>query len=335
VIVFYSDQVIHLLQTNPFKPPFYLRNPHLQTVLNSQGPRRLRARLVSRRLNTQALILAAEDGTRLLAELDRSAESNGALVVLLHGWEGSSRSCYMYTTAAQLLSRGFDVLRLNLRDHGNSHHLNRELFNSTRSPEVASALVGFVAEHGYRRVFVGGFSLGGSFALRVAADRGADMNLIAAFGVSPPIDPARAMDALNRGPRTYEQYFFTKWRDSLQRKLAHFPEYDYADELATARTIDDLNRIFIPRYTVYENVDDYFAAYALVGNRLAGLTAPAYLIASEDDPIIPVADIARIDPIENLHIETHRHGGHCGFIENLTARSWVERRIVELVDRHL
>ena len=322
-------------QANQFKPPFYLRNPHLQTVLNSQGPRRLRARLLKRKLDTQCLTLEAEDGTRLLGELDRGTRSDGSLVVLLHGWEGSSRSAYMFTTAAQLLDRGRDVLRLNLRDHGESHHLNRELFNSTRSPEVASALVRFVAEQEYDRVVIGGFSLGGSFALRVAADRGREMNLKAAFGVSPPIDPARAMDALNRGPRTYEQYFFSKWRDSLLRKMKHFPEYDYADELASATSLNDLNRIFIPRYTVYESIDDYFAAYALVGDRLANLEMPAHLIASEDDPIIPVADIERIDPIENLHIETHRHGGHCGFIENLAAKSWVERRIVELTEQYL
>ena len=73
--------------------------------------------------------------------------------------------------------RGFDVLRVNLRDHGDSHHLNRELFNSTRSPEVASALQGFVDERDYRHLFLVGFSLGGSFALRVAADAGAELGV--------------------------------------------------------------------------------------------------------------------------------------------------------------
>jgi len=29
---------------NGFKPPRYLQNPHLQTLLNSQGPRKFRAR---------------------------------------------------------------------------------------------------------------------------------------------------------------------------------------------------------------------------------------------------------------------------------------------------
>ena len=121
----------------------------------------------------------------------------------------------------------------------------------------------------------------------------------------------------------------------MQRKLDCFPELDYAADLASARSLDDLNRLFIPSHTIYDRVEDYFAAYSLVGNRLSAMALPAYLVAAEDDPIIPVADLARIDSNENLHIETHRYGGHCGFIENLAARSWAETRIRQLIERHL
>jgi predicted alpha/beta-fold hydrolase len=72
-----------------------------------------------------------------------------------------------------------------------------------------------------------------------------------------------------------------------------------------------------------------------VGARLAALAMPAYLIAAEDDPIIPVDDLKRIDAIETLRIETCRHGGHCGFIENLAARSWVEARMLQILRNHL
>ena len=281
---------------NGFTPPRYLQNPHLQTVLNSQGPRRLRARRILKNLVSKALTLQAEDGTRLLAELDHAAMSRSALVILLHGWEGSSRSSYLVTTAAHLLAKGFDVLRVNLRDHGDSHHLNRELFNSTRSPEVASALQNFLSFHAYAHVFLAGFSLGASFALRIAADVGVELGLNAAIGVCPPTDPARAMDALNQGFFAYERYFFKRWHESLQRKLQCFPQLDYATELAAAKSLDDLNRTFIPRYTIYDEVDDYYAAYALVGARLSSLTMPAYLIAAEDDPIIPIDDLKRIEP---------------------------------------
>ena len=320
---------------NGFNPPRYLQNPHLQTVLNSQGPRRLRARRILKNLVSKSLMLQADDGTRLLAELDHAAMSRSALVILLHGWEGSSRSSYLVTTAARLLAQGFDVLRVNLRDHGDSHHLNQELFNSTRSAEVASALQNFLSTHAYEHVFLAGFSLGASFALRIAADAGVELGLNAAIGVCPPTDPARAMDALNQGFFAYERYYFKRWQESLQRKLQCFPQLDYATELAAAKSLDDLNRSFIPRYTIYDEVNEYYAAYALVGARLSALAMPAYLIAAEDDPIIPIDDLKRIDPIENLHIETCRHGGHCGFIENLAAHSWVETRMLEILERHL
>ncbi len=316
-----------------FKPPLHLRSGHLQTVLNSQGPRRLRARQLLKKLAPQRLTLEADDGTRLAAELDRAVNPRARLVILLHGWEGCVTSAYMITTTARLLEQGFDVLRVNLRDHGYSHHLNRDLFNSTRTPEVASALENFLAANPWERVFMVGFSLGGSFALRIAADAGSEIGCNAVIAVSPPIDPARAMDALNRGWFVYEQYFFRRWRDSLRRKLELFPEYDYAEMLASARSLDDLNRLFIPRYTDYAEVGDYFAAYALVGDRLAALPLPAHLIAASDDPIIPVDDLQRIDANENLVIETYRHGGHCGFLESLNARSWVESRILQILQQ--
>ena len=324
-----------LKHENGYRTPRYLRNAHLQTVLNSQGPRKLRAWYIQKRLESAGLILQANDGTRLLAEFDRAVNGPSVLVILLHGWEGCSRSSYMVTTAAKLLAQGFDVLRVNLRDHGDSHHLNRELFNSTRSPEVASALQNFVASHSYDHVFLAGFSLGASFALRIAADSGTGIGLDASIAVCPPTDPARAMEALNNGFFAYERYFFRRWYRSLQHKLLHFPELDYGSELATAKSLDDLNRIFIPPPTTYSDVDDYFAAYALVGDRLSAMAMPAYLIAAEDDPIIPVDDLRRIDPVENLQVETYRHGGHCGFIENLAAHSWVEERILQIVQARL
>jgi len=318
-----------------YEAPFYLRNAHLQTVLNGQGPRAWRARQILRRLRSQELLLEAGDGTRLLAEFDQAqAAVSAALVVLLHGWEGSSRSSYLVTTTERLLAQGFDVLRVNLRDHGASHHLNRELFNSTRSPEVASALQGFFDEHAYARRFIAGFSLGGSFALRIAADAGTQLGLDACIAVCPPIDPARAMTALNRGFFAYERYFFKQWHGSLRRKLELFPDLDDAGKLAQAKSLDDLNRLFIPSHTNYDRIEDYFAAYSLVGSRLAALALPAHLIAAQDDPIIPFDDLERIDPVQHLHIESYRHGGHCGFIENLAATSWVEKRILQILDMY-
>ena len=317
-----------------FDPPRYLRNAHIQTIFNSQGPRKLRAGKILKQLQSSAITLQADDGTRLLAELDFSPQPGSSLVILLHGWEGSSQSSYLVTSAAGLLSEGFDTLRVNLRDHGDSHHLNQELFNSTRSPEVGSAIKNFVVAKSYQRVFLVGYSLGGSFALRIAADMGQAIGLDAVLAISPPIDPAHAMEMLNRGFFAYERYFFDRWHRSLRKKLDSFPQLDYQADLDSAKSLDDLNRLFIPQHTIYNKVSDYFAAYALTGDRLSTLAMPTYLITADDDPIVPAEDLDRIDPIENLHIERYRYGGHCGFLQNFAAHSWVESRMLQLFSQH-
>ena len=61
-------------------------------------------------------------------------------MVLLHGWEGSADSLYVLSLAQLLFEQRFEVVRLNLRDHGDTHHLNRELFHSCRLPEVVGAV---------------------------------------------------------------------------------------------------------------------------------------------------------------------------------------------------
>src|SRR3546814_3815147 len=90
------------------------------------------------------------------------------LALLLHGWEGSTESSYMRMTAVQLLRRGFEVFRLNFRDHGDTHHLNEALFHSNRIDEVVHAACDIArrflpAEGPPRSMVAAGHSLGGNF----------------------------------------------------------------------------------------------------------------------------------------------------------------------------
>jgi predicted alpha/beta-fold hydrolase len=324
---------------NPFIPPRYLRNPHIQSILNSLGPRKIRAKRLIRVLDSESLILTTEEGVRLGAEFDvataTKAPRKNALVILLHGWEGSSKSAYQVTTAAWLLDHGFDVLRLNLRDHGETQHLNRDIFNSTMTSEVADAIAVFLIDHEYPAVFLAGFSLGGSFTLRIAADYGDTLGLTAVVAISPPVDPNTSMNAIDNTLIIYEKYFFYRWTKSLRKKLVHFPEHNFGAELDQAKTLDDMNVTFINRFTPFPDAKSYFSAYALTGDRLKALTIPAHLIASIDDPIIPIADIEKINRPASLKIDIQRYGGHCGFITNLAANSWIEPRLVEILDEYL
>jgi hypothetical protein len=320
----------------PFTPPALLRNAHVQTLVSSTWPRKWFIARRAKRLSEQAedVVLQCEDGIRLHGLYNGGTGSGSCLVILLHGWEGCAESSYQLSTACTLLEAGFDVFRLNLRDHGPSHHLNPELFNSTRLQEVIDAVVEIQRRYPRERTFLAGHSLGGNFALRIAARApGAKLRLDQVVAVCPVLDPVRTMDALENGSPIYHRYFVHRWKRSLATKLEHFPELGYGESLLTMQTLGEMNDFFVPNYTDFEDPLSYFSAYALTGDTLANLQVPSQLITSLDDPIIPADDLEKIAPSDFLTIETTEYGGHCGFMMNWRLEGWIDRRFLELFGR--
>ena len=133
-----------MLTADQYLPPLWLRNAHVQSVLGSAPRRRRRGeqRLAGCGATTTPHLIDGGDGVRLqgLHSVVPGTAPRG-LALLLHGWEGSVDSSYMRLTAAQLLRRGFEVFRLNFRDHGDTHHLNEDMFHSNRLDEVVQAVV--------------------------------------------------------------------------------------------------------------------------------------------------------------------------------------------------
>jgi uncharacterized protein len=309
----------------PFRPGFPLRNPHLQTILASLKIRAMGKNILRER--SEKTLVDAGNGIRLLGyrTLQPTGRSLG-LVILIHGWEGSADSTYMLTTGSRLYRGGYDVYRLNLRDHGESHHLNEGVFHSARIEEVFSAVLNIAASAGGRPCHLVGFSLGGNFGLRIALrlnPQQADTfrNVIA---ISPVLDPVKATEAIDGGFFVYRDYFVKKWKRSLVRKQHLFPErYDFSDilELKTCMAITE--RV-IPRYTRFRDVFEYFQTYTLTGADFSRLAVPVTILAAEDDPVIPVEDFRKLRGSSRLNLIIERYGGHCGFLQDLRLQVWFE-----------
>jgi hypothetical protein len=323
-----------LLLDDGFRPPRWLRNRHLQSILPSLPARRrwIMPRTATLRAASREILLDCGDGVRLQCFHSDPARAGIARVervaILLHGWEGNSEALYILSLAQQLFDLGFDVVRLNLRDHGDTHHLNRELFHSCRLPEVHGSIRRLQELFAGEPLHLIGFSLGGNFMLRVAAQADPALNIANVTAVSPVLDPGATLCALENGFRPYHRYFVRKWTASLFKKQAAWPgDYDFTD-FARVPDLRRLTEKLVVRYTEFATLDAYLNGYTITGNQLATLAVPSSLITSLDDPIIPVEGLERLAQPAALSVIVTRHGGHCGFLEDLVAPSWEERRIV-------
>ena len=318
-----------------FRPARWLRNRHLQSTLASTSWRRPRvlARAAALRAAAREVVLDCGEGVRLQAFVSTPPAGAGqsvAPVVLLHGWEGSAESLYVLSLAQRLYAQGIEVVRLNLRDHGETHGLNRDLFHSCRLPEVVGAIGALQRVHlGARALQLAGFSLGGNFMLRVAAQaRAAGLELVQVIAVSPVLDPADTLMALQRGFPGYELYFVRKWMRSLRKKQAAWPQvYDFT-AINRMRDLKSMTAELVRRHTEFASLADYLNGYAITGSRLAHLDVPSSIITSLDDPIIPAGGLARLAHPPALSVTLSRYGGHCGFFARLPGPTWLERRMV-------
>ena len=317
---------------NRFRPILPFRNPHIQSILSSSRVRTWR--MASGPRATRPVILDAGQGIRLTGVLwmpDQGAVKG--LVILLHGWEGSTDSVYILRTAGQLYRHGYAVFRLNYRDHGESHHLNEGLFYASRLDEVYTAVKAASRFREEIPAFMVGFSLGGNFALRIArrCQRESIDNLRHIVCISPVLDPCKATDRID-DTGYIRTYFLKKWRRSLLKKEICYPDLYQFSTLARHKTVRSLTEALLAGYSEFESTRDYFDRYTLLDDALKSVDIPTTIVTAADDPIIPVEDFYRLQINAQTTLAVLPHGGHNGFISDWSLKSWYEQRLVDLFD---
>jgi hypothetical protein len=313
----------------PFVPPFYLRSPALQTLLNST---RLR-NPGKGGLETNAVekYLVTGEGTKLQYYESSQPGPAEKTVILLPGWEGSHESAYIVNTGRYLFDRGYSVIRLNPRDHGTSHAFNRGLFYGTLLDETFDAVRILVEERSGRDVYLAGFSLGANFTLRIArkASRKQFYGLKGCLAVNPPLDPDLSTRAIDDHP-LLRKYFMGKWKRSLAIKQGLFPDLYELEDVLAMETLMDITRALIDRYTEYRDPSDYFSRYTMKGRDLAEVALPLTILMSRDDPVIPFDDFLNLELSPSTELVTQKYGGHCGYISGPSLGSWYQPFMEEI-----
>ncbi|RLT41006.1 MAG: alpha/beta fold hydrolase [Chloroflexi bacterium] len=324
---------------DPYLPKRILRNGTIQTLLS-------RAQSADDLLVNQGaqpiLLDGGADATgmdpagtvRLLAyyTAHKSSGPRRGLVMTIHGWEGCSHSSYNLVVGSALVRAGYDVLRLNLRDHGPTHRLNRGLFYVTLLAEVLAATRQVAALAGENPFYILGASLGGNFALRLALAHAAEPipGLVGLLAINPVLNPSRSSDLLD-SHAWIRLYFRGRWLASLRAKQKLFPDsYDFAP-VEKIPSIRAMTEWMLQHYSPYPDAESYFAAYAIPPDRLRQLTVPVTIVTAADDPIIPADDFYRLPSHPLLRVRVLASGGHVGYTDLFPLRHFLAPMALEIL----
>ena len=322
------------MKTNDFNPPRTLRSAHLQTLLGS--------RLVHRPSQQSKLNLQPDDVKIRMKELTDSPtlsalvnqpSSARGLIIIIHGWLGGPYSPYVQRVTAALLKHGFSVARLILRDHGGSEGANKNLFNSAKLDEVAAAVDWLQDNYAMPTTGLLGFSLGGNFALRVAAKN--THKLQSCLSVCPAIEPAETIRQIDTGLPFYRKYFISKWRKSLVAKQTAFPDTYNFDQGLKLSTVSALTDYLVARHLPFQDSQEYYAHYQITESVLESIEIPTTILAAADDPVCPVHCLRTLQTPPKISIVETPTGGHCGFLHDWRLKTWIEDAIPQFFENAL
>jgi predicted alpha/beta-fold hydrolase len=240
-------------------------------------------------------------------------------LVTLHGLEGSSEAHYMRGLADKAFARGFNVVRLNMRNCGGTEHLSRGLYHSGLTADPRAVLEELRDRDGLSAFGVAGYSMGGNVTMKLAGELGAaELPEVKAFAaVSPVIELEACVRAIERREnRIYEWNFCRNLQARMRRKARAFPGAFDLDGLWKVWSI----RAFDDRYTAphhgFAGAEDYYhrASAMRVIDRVA---RPALILSAADDPFVPPEIFDAPAVRDNPHITTviSQSGGHCAFVE--------------------
>jgi uncharacterized protein len=298
-----------------FRPHRGLTNGHLQTIIGNFYPRPP-FRCPSR---TETVVVDPTDGSRVLCQCDWQPEPVRAsclTVLLVHGLEGSSDSRYIKGIAARAWDAGCSVIRMNMRNCGDTDALTPTLYHSGLSGDVGAVVRHFHELFRLERVALVGYSMGGNLVLKLAGEWGNRSPLCAVATVCPAIDLAVGSDALHEPQnRIYEWRFLRGLMRRFRRKAALYPKIYDPHLIGPVRSLREFDDKIVARYCGFRDADDYYyrVASARVVDRIA---VPTLILNANDDPFVRLSAETRAALLANPYVtlvET-QHGGHCAYL---------------------
>lgn len=317
------------IQALDFVPPPGFRNPWLQSVLGQvwfgkvdldQG---------------EAWEVDLGKGASLVCTHNAPARGNGNAVVIVHGLGGFQDLFHILRMAEQLLARGYDVVRMNMRGCGPSKKGASNALLGGHSDDLALVLEELTRRLKPDRVELLGYSFGGNMVLRYAGLVGERYTspIAGCIAVSAPVDLVADIRKLKRVCPAWIQRRVARGLVGMVQKahaqrgetLGSFPQ-DLDFEAFEAQYIAPV---------LGDNSSDSFYRSMSAAPHLSKIAVPTHVIWSQDDPAVDVEAYALHRWSDAVRGYRSRYGGHVGFCRPFSRppkRWWLDGVVLKIFD---
>jgi uncharacterized protein len=321
-----------VLPTNTtYQPPKWQFNAHIQTIYPS----------IFRKIpvSYQRERVELPDGDFLDLDWSFVEKSHGRkLVIVTHGLEGDSTRHYVTGMVKKMNDNGYDGLGWNCRSCSGEMNRLPRFYHHGDIDDIRFVVNYAIEKYKYEEVILVGFSMGGSMTLRLLGESPDLLPKEVKLGVavSVPLDLFTSVFELYKsGRRFYMKRFISKLGKKIQVKSQQHPN----NELISYEGYGKIKNFeqFDSRYTApmfgFKNAHDF---YRKAGAKpfLKNIKIPTLIIQAKNDPFLSpeCLDLGDAESNEHVKLQLLEYGGHVGFMLPNSTETWVEQRVVDLLN---
>ncbi|MHA7128651.1 YheT family hydrolase [Algoriphagus namhaensis] len=308
------------------KPPFYLFNGHLETIVPSLL-RKVESVYYSREK------ISTPDADFL--NLDWARVGSKDLLVVSHGLEGDSQRHYARGLVKLFNTVGVDALVWNNRTCGGEMNLQPILYHHGASYDLETTLTHIDKNYNYERIFLVGISMGGAQTLKYLGEKGADLpqKIKRAAVYSTPCNlPSSAATLKEKQNAFYKKRFLGKLKEKIRKKGLQFPDLVDLDLLEKVEDFDTFDTHFTAKIHGFRDAEDFYQSVS-ADQWMSRISIPTLIVNALNDPLLgpecyPI-DLAKRK--SEIILEMPKRGGHTGFVLRGQEYTWVEHRLKEFL----
>jgi predicted alpha/beta-fold hydrolase len=311
-----------------FRPPRLLENAHLMTLAPSFAP--LSGRPLASGGGPDIVKVAADSSLLAFRHFHPDSRLRPTFV-LVHGLEGSSDSVYIVRLARKVFAAGANVVRVNLRNCGDSLHLTPTLYNAGQSSDILAVVDWLMRNKEVGEVFLVGYSLGGNLVLKAAAEMNGNYRPVGGVcAISPAIDLDACVSTMDVGfNRVYGWNFVQRLKEKITRKHKLFPERYNLANLSRISSLRMFDNLYTAPDAGYADAKAYYQSSSALP-LISRIAVPTLVIAAQDDPLVPFASFVGIET-DFVQLLAPRYGGHGAFIQSGARRDsyWADQQVLK------
>ncbi len=317
-------------ERDEFKPAWWLRNSHLQTL----WPAIFRSDVKHLALQRERIELP--DGDFIDLDWVNRSHIGAPLVIILHGLEGSIESHYSKGMLAQIASRGWRGLFMHFR--GCSGEPNRLVrgYHSGDTEDVSYVIDLLCKREPSIEIAAIGYSLGGNVLLKWLGETGNANPLTAAIAISVPFELHKAAARIKHGfSKFYQWYFLMCICDRLEQKFKQVSAPFDSSIFREVKSMDEFDDKVTAPIHGFKDAYEYYQ-HSSSRQYLKTIEVPTLILHAKDDPFMSEDVIPQTNELSsNVILEVSEGGGHVGFVSGKypwRAEYWLEKRVPNFLD---